>query len=501
MTPRRLPFLFLAAAACATLVAPAPAQPAANALGTETGPVLKLDDAIQLALEKNKTLKVTAFERPISQAQLLAARGQFDPSFVLSRIAEQNYADATTTPPPLFETYKTDVYSIGVQGQIPWGGTYTIGGNANNTRYQFGGYTNNFQSTGSFTITQPLLKGFGFNANLANIRIAKAQRSISDYDFRFSAINTVTSVVIAYSNLQLAHDTLDVSERTRSLAKSLLDDNEKSYKIGALSQSEVIVARAQLASLEEPVLVAERQVRDSENALRQLIGEDQFFEDKPLFTLAPTVTPEVSIDRKADLQRALEMRPDYLAARLGIVQRRATEAAAANGLLPQVDFVGGYGYNGLASTFAASRQQVADRLNPSYEAGLQVSIPFTFAAARGTARAARFQRKQAEELLLQMEANIAVQVAAADGQIETTRRRVIADRTAYSLANQALDAEQKKMRAGASTTLQVEQVQQALDKVFYKVPNAPPRAPSAVATYDQVLGTTLERYRIKLADE
>ena len=496
-----IPLLLLAGALCAPLCAQEPALPSRNSLEIVSGQTLTLDDAIRLALGNNKSLKVVSFEKPIARAQLLTARGQFDPALVVSRIAEQNFTPATITPPPVFETYKTDIYSAGLQGQIPWGGTYTIGEVTNDSRYEFGGYSDNFQTTGSFSVTQPLLKGFGFGAALVNVRVAKAQRAISDCDYRQSAINTVTSVVIAYSNLQFAHDALDVARRTRALAQTLLDDNEKSVKIGSLAQSDVIQARSQVASDEESVLVYERLVRDSENTLRELIGESQFFEDKPLFTLEPVEAPQVTIDRHADLVRALEMRPDYQAARLGIVQRRATESAAVNGLLPAVNFVGGYGYNGLAATFAASRQQVADRQNPSYQAGLELTIPLTFSAARGTARTARLQREQAEEQLRQVEADIAVQVANAEGQVETTRKRVAADRNAYALANQALEAEQKKKKAGTSTTLAVEQEQQFLATVEFNVSNALANERQAVATYDQALGMTLERYRIKLDGE
>jgi outer membrane protein TolC len=478
---------------------------AAAAAAQEAGPVLTLDDAIGLALQKNKNLRVVAFERPISRANLLVARGQFDPAIFGSRTgsdtpAQLNPGTTQVGLIPLYD-YRSDYYSLGLTGQTPIGTTYQVYESATNERYSIYGYQNDYMAFGGFQVTQHLLKGFGFDANLAQVRIAKANRAISDCDYRQSAINTVTNVVIAYSNLQFAHDALDVARRTRELAAQLLSDNEKNYKVGSISQSDVIQARSQVAALEEPVLIYERSVRDAENSLRELIGEDMFFEDKPLFTLVPAETPEVAIDRRADLALALQKRPDYQAARLGIVQNRATEAAARNAVLPQVDFVGGYGYNGFASTLSASRQQVEQRDNPSYSAGLQVTIPLTFAVGRGTLRAARLTREKAEADLRRLEADIALAVATAEGQIETTRRRVIADDAAFALANKALEAEEKKKRAGASTTLAVEQVQQNLASIEFNVSAAHASARQAVATYYQQLGTTLEHYRVRLADE
>jgi len=479
------------------LAAAAPAQ--------EAGPVLTLDDAIRLALQRNKNLHVVSFERPISRANLLVARGQFDPAIVGGRTTsfspeEYTLGLAQVGLVPLYH-YRQDSYSLGLSGQLPLGTTYQVYESATNDRFSYYGYPSDFQAFGGVQVTQHLLKGFGLDANLAQVRIAKANRAISDCDYRQSAINTVTNVAIAYSNLQFAHDALDVARRTRELAAQLLSDNEKNYKVGSISQSDVIQARSQVAALEEPVLVYERSVRDAENSLRELIGEDMFLEDKPLFALVPVEAPEVTIDRRADLALALQRRPDYQTARLGIVQNRATEAAARNAILPQVDFVGGYGYNGFASTLSASRQQVDQRDNLSYSAGLQVTIPLTFAVGRGTLRAARLTREKAEADLRRLEADIALAVATAEGQMETTRKRVIADEAAFALANKALEAEEKKKRAGASTTLAVEQVQQNLASIEFNVSAAHASERQAVATYYQQLGTTLEHYKVRLADE
>jgi outer membrane protein TolC len=484
--------LALAAAAAAALATAVHAQ--------EPGTTLTLDDAIHLALAHNRALRVTSYERGISRAELLAARGAFDPAAYFDRSNFQTFSEASYTP-PLFEDVKGDSYALGIQGTTPIGTQYNIYGSTNNYRYEFNAYANNYQSFGGFQVTQPLLRGFGFGANLANVRIAKANRSISDLDYRQSAITTVTNVIIAYSNLELAHDALGVAVRTRALAQSLLEDNEKSYKIGSISQSEVIQAHAQAAALEEPVLISERQVRDAENSLRELIGEDVFFEDQPLFTLAPLTVPNVDVDRRADLQTALLKRPDYQIMRLGIAKNRATEASALNAVLPEVNFIGGYGYNGISSEFPLSRQQVEDKENPSFSAGIAVVLPITNAVGRGNLRTARMLRRQSEEALQKLAADIAVAVAAADGQVETTRKRVVADQEAYALAKQALDAEEKKMKAGTSTTLAVQQVQGYLASVEFSVASAIASERQAVANYDATLGTTLERYHIKLTDD
>lgn len=476
---------------------------ACGALAEPAGPTLTLDDAIALALKRNKNLIVVSFGRDISRANLLVARGQFDPALFANRIGQDSVAQQNTGlvqlgNVPLYD-YRQDTYTAGIEGTTPFGTSYQVYESAVNGRYSFYGYQSDYQTFGGVQITQHLLKGFGFGANLVNVRIMKANRDISDWAYRQSAIATVTNVVLAYSNLQLAHDQLDSARRSHDLAASLLAGNEKEYAVGSISQSEVITARANVAQQEEPILVAERAVRDAQNQLRELVGDEVFLDDEPLFTLVPQPVPDVHADVRADLEKALQLRPDYQQARLGIVKFKAAESAARNGVLPQVDFVGGYGYNGFASTLTASRQLVDRGDNPSYSAGLQVTVPLTFAVGRGTLRSARLQRQQADVDLKRLESDIAVAVATAVGQIETTKKRVAADHASYDLAMKALDAEEKKKLAGSSTTLAVVQQQGFVSLAEASIAAALASQRQAVALYDETLGTTLDRYHITLA--
>jgi outer membrane protein len=487
------PFAYiLAAAAAAALAVSSPAQ--------EPGPTLTLDDAIRLALQRNKLLKAASYQPKISRANLLVARGQFDPALQVSRTFSQSDFASETGFTPVEDITKIDYYSAAVTGILPLGTVYNVGAYTQELRDTLDG-SKSYDTFGGVSITQPLLQGFGLSYNLVNVRVAKANRAIGDQVYRASAINQVTNVVLAYSNLQLAHDQLDSARRAETLAGSLVNENEKEYKIGSISQSDVIQARANAATYHETILIAERAVRDEQNQLRELIGEDAFFEDEPLFTLVPYEVPPVTIDRHADLLVAYKQRPDYIQARLAIVSDKARESYAADALLPIVNFTGAYGYEGVSGSFYTSRMEAENRQNPSIQAGLSVTIPFTFAVGRGNLRAARLTREQAEENLRSTEADIAVAVAAADGQIETTRKRVVADQNAFSLAKQVLEADEKMKKDGQISTFQVVNEQQLVDEAENVLSYALAAQRQAVALYDQARGTTLERYHITLTND
>src|SRR4051794_40291921 len=55
---------------------------------------LSLDDAIRLALEKNKAIKVDSFSRSIARANLLEAEGRFDPALTFRRSYSEDESPA-----------------------------------------------------------------------------------------------------------------------------------------------------------------------------------------------------------------------------------------------------------------------------------------------------------------------------------------------------------------------------------------------------------------------
>lgn len=463
---------------------------AASLASAAAAQALSLDDAIRAALERNPQIKVDAFGRSIARADLLTALGKFDPAFTFRR-SYTEYASLAPNNVIVADLIKTDDYSLAFEGTTPWGLNYSLKGSAQNQRYPQNGYTDSFYSFGGVEITQPLLRNFGFGANLVSVRIAKADRGIADWQFRQTAIDTVTNVIGAYSDLAYAQQALRIAQRSRELAAGLLSENEKRFKVGSVSESEVTQARARTASRDEQILVAQQSVRNAVNRLRALMGETAFPIDPATPLVEPAEVIDAPLDPAADLKKAYDDRPDYQAAKLGLVKRRANDAYARNQMLPQVDFVGSYGYSGLDKEFSVSRRMVRDHDNRSYSAGVVVKIPLTFAQERGRARSARLQLHQGEADLLRLEQDIAVAIASAAGEIETTRKRVAANRTAYDLAKQALDAEIKKFRAGSSSTYEVLGLQQELIGAEYSLYASLADQRRAIAAYDRQLGRTL----------
>jgi outer membrane protein TolC len=459
---------------------------------------LTLDEAIRLALQRNPSLKVSAFAPQIARANLLTEYGRFDPAFTFRRSYREGQTQVSTVP-LVNSVTQTDDYSLTFGGLAPWGLSYSLSATANNQRGTFNRFTDNYNTFGGISITQPLLNGFGFGSTLASLRIAKTNRADADWLHRQAVMNTVTSVIFAYNNLAQARETLRINILSRDLASKLLSQYQARNRIGAISDADVIQARASAASRDEAIITSAQAARDRENDLRQLIGETAFFQHGPDLELEPLppavpMTPDVA----ADLKRAMELRPDYQSARLAVTRRRYSSTLANNQLLPRLDFVGSYGYSGMDPNFSAARAEVRDRDARAYSAGVVVSVPLTFAEGRGRARSAKLALRQSEADLERLEIDIALDITAAAGQLETTRNRVESSRIAVDLARQSLDAEEKKIQAGTGRTTDVISAQSSLIQVERSYAQALADERRARAAYEREIGTTLLMWNIKL---
>ena len=88
----------------------------------------------------------------------------------------------------------------------------------------------------------------------------------------------------------------------------------------------------------------------------------------------PAPAPIVVVDPAADFRIALDHRPDYQQARLIIKRSSINARQQLNQLLPRVDLVGSYGYNGLDASRSASRRMVQDKDYRSYSWGVVASV-------------------------------------------------------------------------------------------------------------------------------
>lgn len=269
----------------------APASPAEQKAGVaERTIALGLNDAVLRALEGNLDIVVERYNPDIADAAVLSARGEFDP---VTRV-DFSYSEAES-PQTIQEGLGSDAGStettatslaLTLEGKIPSGTEYETVFMRDRSQFtqknSFNLDTGMFEDIANpgqynldlaFRLTQPLLKDFGFDANLAAIRIARGERNMSLEDFRRQVINVIAEVQSAYWDLAATIANARVTERSLALAQNLLDENRIRLKVGTMAPLEVLQAETGVAQREEEVIVARSLVRDAEDNLKRLLNK------------------------------------------------------------------------------------------------------------------------------------------------------------------------------------------------------------------------------------
>jgi outer membrane protein TolC len=226
---------------------------------------------------------------------------------------------------------------------------------------------------------------------------------------------------------------------------------------------------------------------------------------------------------------ALSHRPDLAESRIDLTNREINRKAAANGLLPSVDLFAFYGASALAGVqnplsvcqpgqtgFLASICTPAgviptrgyndafgnlfDSSAPDKGMGIQVNIPIRNRSAQADQMRSELELRQAEMRLQQLQNQVAIQVRQAQFAVQQNRSQVEAAEKALELAQQSLDAEQKKYALGASTNFNVLQTETDLATADSNLVSARTAYEKSRVELDRVTGYTLVRNGIVLED-
>lgn len=456
-----------------------------------TGPVrrLSVDDAVALALEGNLSIQVERINPQIRDLAIAEANAAWGPTATAS--LDNN--SQTSPPDSLFagadnkvtnDTFQT---TLGVNQRLPWrGGNYSLSWNTSrrSTNNVFTNFQPIVRSFLDFQFTQPLLQGYRIDQQRQQVLVSKKNREISDIQFRTTVVSTIRSVKSAYWDLVYAYSNLDVQNQSLELARRTLKDNQVRVEVGTMAPIDIVEAEAEVARNEETVIVAEAQIRTSEDRLRALVFDPKMA-DFWTVRLEPTdrpAPPTAPVDVDAAVRAALDKRTDLLQAKKSLETTDLTLKFQHNLTLPQLNFNVNYQAEGLGGTelqrnfgfppgpvigtidrsLAGILGDVLRSQYPDWVFGLSLSYPVGYSQAKATMARTRLEQTQAQAQLRTIELNIGTQVRDSGRQVNTNMRRLSATLAARQLAEKRLEAEQRKFAVGTSTSFQVFQAQRDL---------------------------------------
>jgi len=428
---------------------------------------LTLDECVSQALQHNFDVQNQRYGPEISMYNLSGAYGGWDPTLNLSGKHSYDVIPGGLDPynadlpfPPTIVNANT--FSSSVGGTAPWGLQYAFNGNIGDN------YGNSGQDTAgniNVSLTQPVLKNFWIDETRLTIYVNRNRLKYSEQGLRLQLITTVAAVETAYYELAYAIDNVTVQGEALKLAQQQLSDDQQRVRIQVLAEHGGTIEQdeAQVALSRANLISAQYTLESDQNTLKNLISDNYVaWHDTDIVPADKMEAVRQLFDVQDSWSQGLTLRPDLLQDKLNVEQQGIELKYDRNQLYPELDLLGGYGFN--ASTLEAGQYsttfgQLRQGSSPNWDYGAQLTVPLSNVAARNTLKAGNATEAQLLLSLKELEQNVMVEIDNAVKQAESGWESVEATRDQRIYAEVALSAEQQKYAVGKSTTFTVLQLQ------------------------------------------
>lgn len=376
-----------------------------------------------------------------------------------------------------------------------------------------------------FYISQPLLQGLSLATNTRDIKVARLASQVSDLQVKLQVETTIAAVLNLYWDLVSFNDAVRIKEKALATANELYEGNKKQVEIGAMAGIEVTRAAAGVSSSKEDLLIAQTNVQQQEivlkNALSRNVTENAWLDDVHIVPLDHIEIPKTEEVRPVQdlIQEALVNRVEIQQSKLNLESQKIMTKGTRNGLMPSLSAFADVNNQGLAGPLnpvynnccgapggffvggtGTVLSQILARNFPSYSAGFSFNIPFRNRTAQADFVTDMLQLRQ-RELMDQRAVNqVRVDVKTAVIGLQQARARYETSVETRQLAEQSLEAEQKRFQSGVSTVALVIQAQKDLANDQDAEVQAMANYTHAKIFFDAAVGRTLDVNHISMKE-
>jgi outer membrane protein TolC len=450
---------------------------------------LTLREAILLALRYNPNIQNAELDRIIQRYQLRVAYNEFELQYALAgtTVIEKNrysgVGNATTRS--YLATPEFDIKTgLGTAASLKMDNTVaTIG---------------NYNPLLTFSLTQPLLRGFGKDVNEAALKDAIEAENLNKLSTEQSIMDQITEVISAYRTLILSSNNLKNQRWQLKEANKTFNINEKKIQAGQLELTANVQQSYQIESLSLMVEQASNDFETSAQNLLQTIGLD------PNMSLA--VPSDVTLDNiivpdiDASIEQALHHNTEYLALQASVRADERAYLVAKNQQLWQLDLAANVQTGTLTNVdnSSAGIKNIYNGKNINESAGVTMTIPLHDINRRSQLIAAKIRLEKdklhlvaAKRIIITTIKNIVMAIKSQSKQYELANRQVALAAKSYAL-------EKKKQQAGIASALDVSNTQNQLIQAQMSLINAKIAYLNQLSALQRTLGTTLSDWQIKL---
>jgi outer membrane protein len=415
-------------------------------------------------------------------------------------------------------------FQSGTALNVSFNNTYTTTGNI------FTAYSPQLFSSFNAQLTQHLLQGFGWGVNGRFIVQAKNDRRIADAAFRLQLLYTINQVENIYWGLVSAYEDLQSKERAVEQSTRLLEDDKKSLEIGTMAPLDVVSANSAVEQDKQAVIASQSNLEYQQLVMKQAITRSL---DDPTLANAPVIpTDRVSLSEMPEerltadelVRQADANSPTIEQSIMVLKNDELTLKGVKNSLLPTVDVYAFYGAQALGGqqnpgcvtfdvtvapcapgtyptvNYTDTFSNLFNSSGPNKGVGFNINIPLRNRFAQSVEARSELEYRQAQMRLQQLYVQTRMNVVNAQFALTNDRASVQSALATRDYDQQSLDAEEKKLHLGASTSALVLQQQRALAIAENNVISSTAKYAIDRAALAQILASTLDRYGISIID-
>lgn len=418
-------------------------------------PGLSLVEAVRLALAHDPAIRLVEAQIDFSRGAVLNSRAAFDP--VLS--SDLSGSDSRT---PLTDGRRSASENLGTS--LTWSQSLRSGLSLTpqvslDREADASGTVNT--ATVSFALRQSLLRGRGRKVGAAFEQAAEYDLEAAHLDLAHATAERLLAVVSQYWSLKAALLNVEILRSTEESSRALLETTRRLIEAHLTPAADLVQLEADLVLREANRIVGERSLFQELHQLGRELGLDT----EQIAALALPADPFPEVDRAGIpedpselMAMAVERRADLLAARERLAADEKRLLAAQNALLPRLDLVLTPSYSGLVEGAGTD-----DFISPLWDhvpglstsVNLSWSLPIRNRAAEGDQLSAQTSVRRRQLLIDQSILRIDSQVPESLETVRLNAERLEKLEQAVALFEQTVVNEEKKLRAGTSTLIDV----------------------------------------------
>lgn len=377
---------------------------------------LNLEQALELATNKNKDISIAENQVSASHFALKEAKGNFLPELFLNANYNRNINRQV----------------IFLPDQTGMGGSATELGSDNDYR-------------ASLNLSMPLFSQFNkINKNLADTRFnfqTEMSRGVEQ-----SIINAVKK---SYFNYLIALEVVKVQQGRLQNAQEIATDIEKKVRLGKLTSYDLASAKVQVANAKNSLLEAESNKMPLANNLKLLLGLNG---GNVLKLTEPISIIDETLIIEQDVNSLLKQNSKLKQLEIDIERNKNQVKLSKSAYFPTLDAVGNYNYQAQADNFNLSEYNWVN----TTLIGLQLQLPiFNGTITKIKVEQAKIAKEISEEEKDYTTKDYRMQFDELISKLDFSKQKVAVQKENMELTEEALLLSKKRYRLGAGTFLEV----------------------------------------------